>query len=134
LFLIVGVFYDRCNTKDISRFGGVSAKAPKLALFFMISVLASIGLPGTSGFIGELFVIFASSTISWPIATIASFGILFSAVYMLHLYRQVMLGKIHNSEIESFEDLNYSEIISIAPLCILIICLGFAPNLILKLI
>lgn len=134
LFLIVGTLYERLHTKEIEQYGGVASRMPVLAVFFMISILGSVGLPGTSGFIGEFFSILGAYKVNILVASIIALGIILGAMYMLKLYKQVMLGAINNKEILNFRDLNLHEIISIAPLCFLIIYLGFMPNNIIKII
>ncbi|MCC8417033.1 MAG: NADH-quinone oxidoreductase subunit M [Rickettsia endosymbiont of Bryobia graminum] len=132
LFLIVGALYDRMHTKEIAKFGGVASKMPVLAVFFMISMLASIGLPGTSGFVGEFFSIFGIYKYSIISSCIAALGIILGAVYMLKLYKNVMLGEITNHNVRDLRDLYLYEIFAIVPLCFLIIYLGLKPNIILK--
>jgi len=134
LFLIVGTLYERLHTKEIEQYGGVASRMPVLAVFFMISILGSIGLPGTSGFIGEFFSILGAYKANILVASIIALGIILGALYMLKLYKQVMLGAINNQEILNFRDLNLHEIISIAPLCFLIIYLGFMTNNIINII
>lgn len=134
LFLIVGALYDQLHTKEIEQYGGVASKMPILAVFFMISMLGSVGLPGTSGFIGEFFSILGAYQINILVASVMALGIILGAVYMLKLYKQIMLGDVTNKEILNFRDLNSYEIISIAPLCLLIIYLGFLPNNVLGII
>jgi NADH-quinone oxidoreductase subunit M len=131
LFLIVGMLYDRHHTKEINKYGGVAASMPVLATLFMIAMLGSIGLPGISGFIGEFLAILGIFSAD-PIAGIAcSFGIILGAIYMLKLYRDVMLGKTGNKEIIAFEDLKIYEKIALMPLIILIIYIGIRPSCIL---
>jgi len=133
LFLIVGALYERNHTKEIDKYGGVASKMPVLASFFMISMLGSIGLPGTSGFISEFLSILGVFKANKIIACIAAFGVVLGAVYMLNLYRKIMLGEITNKTVGSFEDLYLYEIIAIAPLCILIIYLGIFPSTVISL-
>lgn len=132
LFLIVGVLYERNHTKEINKYGGVAVKMPILAVFFMISMLGSIGLPGTSGFIGEFFSIFGIFKVNNFIAVFAGFGIVLGAIYMLKLYKHVMLGRITNENIHDFKDLEIYEIVALIPLVIMIIYFGLIPETIMK--
>ncbi|XVN43286.1 MAG: NADH-quinone oxidoreductase subunit M [Candidatus Rickettsia vulgarisii] len=132
LFLIIGTLYDRMHTKEIAKFGGVASKMPVLAIFFMISMLASIGLPGTSGFVGEFFSIVGIYKYNIISSCIAALGIILGAVYMLKLYKNIMLGEVTNNNVRDLRDLYLYEIFAIAPLCFLIIYLGLRPIIILK--
>jgi len=134
LFFIIGVLYERNHTKQINLYGAVSNKMPNLAIIFMISVLGSIGLPGTSGFIGELFNIIGIFKSNYLCAIFITFGIVLSAVYMLKLYRKVMLGPVTNQSVLTFPDLYNYELLGLTPLVVLIIYLGLIPNNILKII
>ena len=132
LFLIVGTLYERLHTKEIAKYGGVASKMPVLATFFMIAMLGSVGLPGTSGFIGEFLSLLGIYKVNVVATFIAALGIILGAVYMLKLYKEVMLGEITNKEIMHFRDLYKYEIISIAPLILLIIYFGLVPSSILN--
>lgn len=132
LFLIVGTLYERLHTKEIAKYGGVASKMPVLATFFMIAMLGSVGLPGTSGFIGEFLSLFGIYKVNVIATFLAALGIILGAVYMLKLYKEVMLGEITNKEIINFRDLYSYEIISIAPLVLLIIYFGLMPSSILN--
>ncbi|AAY62109.1 proton-translocating NADH-quinone oxidoreductase, chain M family protein [Rickettsia felis str. Pedreira] len=132
LFLIVGTLYERLHTKEIAKYGGVASKMPVLATFFMIAMLGSVGLPGTSGFIGEFLSLLGIYKVNVIATFIAALGIILGAVYMLKLYKEVMLGEITNKEIMHFRDLYKYEIISIAPLILLIIYFGLMPSSILN--
>ncbi|MCC8462727.1 MAG: NADH-quinone oxidoreductase subunit M [Rickettsia endosymbiont of Ecitomorpha arachnoides] len=132
LFLIVGTLYERLHTKEIAKYGGVASKMPVLATFFMIAMLGSVGLPGTSGFIGEFLSLLGIYKVNVAATFIAALGIILGAVYMLKLYKEVMLGEITNKEIIHFRDLYKYEIISIAPLILLIIYFGLMPSSILN--
>ncbi|WP_392505663.1 NADH-quinone oxidoreductase subunit M [Rickettsia sp. 2024-CO-Wats] len=132
LFLIVGTLYERLHTKEIAKYGAVASKMPVLATFFMIAMLGSVGLPGTSGFIGEFLSLLGIYKVNVVATFIAALGIIFGAVYMLKLYKAVMLGEITNKEIMHFRDLYKYEIISIAPLILLIIYFGLMPSSILN--
>ncbi len=130
LFLIIGILYSRTNTFNFSDYGGVAIKAPKLARIFMILVLASIGLPGTSGFIGEFFTLLGMMHISVFYTVEASLGIIFSTIYMLRLYHKIMLGSITNKEINQFTDIDGIELITLIAIVIPIIFLGIFPEII----
>lgn len=131
LFLIVGMLYERNHTKEISRYGGVATKMPILATFFMIAMLGSVGLPGSSGFVGE-FLSIVGTFEALPFAgIICAFGVILGAVYMLKLYRCVMFGEVTNENINNFEDLKRYEIASLLPIIILVIYIGILPSAIL---
>ena len=132
LFLIVGVVYDRLHTREIKAYGGVSDVMPKFAFFFMIMMLASVGLPGTSGFVGELLVLIGIWKINIYFAILTATGLILGATYMLWLYRRVMFGTIVNVEVQSLKMLNAREIIIFVPLTFFIIFLGLYANPLLK--
>ncbi|AFC70735.1 NADH-quinone oxidoreductase subunit M [Rickettsia australis] len=132
LFLIVGTLYERLHTKEIVKYGGVASKMPMLATFFMIAMLGSVGLPGTSGFIGEFLSLLGIYKVNVAATFVAALGIILGAVYMLKLYKEIMLGEITNKELMHFRDLYKYEIISIAPLILLIIYFGLMPSPILN--
>ena len=130
LFLIVGVVYDRMHTREISAYGGLVHRMPVYATFFMLFTMANVGLPGTSGFIGEILTMVGGFHASTWAAFGAALGVIFSAVYMLTLYRRTVFGKITNPDLNTIKDMNRIEWICIAPLAILTILFGVAPNLI----
>jgi len=132
LFLIVGTLYERLHTKEIAKYGGVASKMPLLATFFMVAMLGSVGLPGTSGFIGEFLSLLGIYKVNIMATFLAALGIILGAVYMLKLYKEVMLGEITNKDILNFKDLYSYEIISISPLILLIIYFGLMPSSILN--
>lgn len=134
LFLSVGMLYDRHHTKEISAYGGVAEKMPIFASFFMIYVLGSVALPGTSGFIGEFFSLVGLFSYSKIACYFAASGIFLGAIYMLLLYKSVMFGEISNDEVRSFKDLTKYEIIVSLPLVFLVIYFGIFPNSILGLL
>jgi NADH-quinone oxidoreductase subunit M len=134
LFMIVGVLYERGHTKEINKYGGVAKKMPILAVFFMISMLGSVGLPGTSGFIGEFFSIVGVFSVDGLMAIGLASGVILGAIYMLGLYRNVMLGEIKNQEVAYFNDVTLYELLALLPLIILIIYIGIVPNSILNLL
>ncbi|EMH80213.1 NADH dehydrogenase subunit M [alpha proteobacterium HIMB114] len=134
LFLCVGVVYDRMHTREISEYGGVVNIMPKYAVMFMVFTLGSLGLPGTSGFVGEILVLIGSFKYNYWIAFFAATGVILSACYSLWLYRRVVFGKITNEKIRNLTDLNKNEYLILTPLLIMTIILGFYPALILDLI
>ena len=128
LFLSVGVIYDRMHTRLISSYGGIVSIMPKYAILLMIFVLGSIGLPGTSGFIGEFLILLSAFKKNILVATIASLGVIFAAAYMLWLYKRVIFGKLLNDELKKMNDLNRSEVITLWSLAIPTIFFGFYPE------
>jgi NADH-quinone oxidoreductase subunit M len=128
LFLCVGVVYDRMHSRLISTYGGVASIMPKYALLFMIFILASIGLPGTSGFVGEFLILIGAFKKSFLVATIASLGIVLGAAYMLWLYKRVVFGQVINKDLLKMLDLNKSEIFILTSLAIPILFFGFYPE------
>jgi NADH-quinone oxidoreductase subunit M len=134
LFLCVGVIYDRMHTREISKYGGVVNVMPKYAIMFMVFTLGSLGLPGTSGFIGEILVLIGAFKFNYWIAFFAAIGVILSACYSLWLYRRVVFGEIINDQIKSLKDLNKNEYLILTPLLIMILILGFYPALLLDLI
>ena len=128
LFLSVGVVYDRNHTRLIKKYGGLVAVMPKYGIVFMIFALGSLGLPGTSGFIGEFLILMGTFKKNFLVATIASLGVILGAAYMLWLYKRVVFGEIVNEEIKSMEDLKNFEILILSLLAIPIIFFGFYPD------
>ena len=94
LFLCVGVIYDRMHTREIARYGGLAARMPAYALVFMVFTMASVGLPGTAGFVGEFLVLVGAFKVSFWVAILGSMGMILGAVYMLYLYRRVVFGAL----------------------------------------
>ncbi|WOR16236.1 NADH-quinone oxidoreductase subunit M [Hyphomonas sp. FCG-A18] len=130
LFLIVGVVYDRMHTREIAAYGGLVGKMPVYATLFMLFTMANVGLPGTSGFVGEILTMAGAFQASTWAAFGAALGVIFSAVYMLTLYRRVMFGEMTNPALEGIQDVNTKELICLVPLAIGTILLGVMPNLI----
>jgi NADH-quinone oxidoreductase subunit M len=128
LFLCVGVLYDRTHSRLISNYGGIVSIMPKYAVVFMIFTLAAIGLPGTSGFIGEFLILLGAFQKSFIVAAIASLGVIFAAAYMLWLYKRVVFGNLINKELLKIPDLNKSEIFVLWSLAIPILFFGFYPE------
>ena len=133
LFLSVGVVYDRMKTREIKNFRGLVNIMPKYAIMFMIFTLGALGLPGTSGFIGELLILMGTFKKSFLAATIASVGVILGAAYMLWLYKRIIFGELLSTiKKEIMPDLKRDEIFILSTLAILIIFLGFYPEPIIK--
>ena len=131
LFLCVGVLYDRVHSRLISSYGGIVNVLPKYSLVFSIFMLGALGLPGTSGFVGEILILIGAFQKSFLVAILASIGIILGAAYMLWLYKRVVFGKLEKSELKELKDLNLSEGIILFSLVALVLFFGFYPNLIL---
>ncbi len=131
LFLCVGVLYDRTHSRLISSYGGVVNILPKYSLVFAIFMLGAVGLPGTSGFVGEILVLLGTFQKNFLVAIIASIGLVLGAAYMLWLYKRVIFGKLEKKEIAELKDLNFSEGLILFLLAGLTLFFGFYPNLIL---
>ncbi len=129
LFLCVGVIYDKMHTRKISFYGGLVNRMPIFASVFMIFMLASVGLPGTSGFVGEFLVIIGAFKFSSIIAIGAASGIVISAVYMLYLYKRIFFGILTNEKLKEILDLDLREKIILFPLVISVILIGIFPNI-----
>jgi len=128
LFLIVGVVYDRLHTHAIDRFDGLVHRMPVYALIFMAFMLASVGLPGTSGFVGEFLVIVGVFQVNTWVALLAGTGIILGAAYMLYLYRRVVFGTMTKDDIKDFTDLSPREIAVFAPLVLVMLWMGIYPS------
>tara|TARA_Y100000590_G_scaffold70455_1_gene76962 strand:+ start:852 stop:2348 length:1497 start_codon:yes stop_codon:yes gene_type:complete len=128
LFLCVGVVYERHHTRLISKYGGLVSIMPKYAIVFMVFTLGAIGLPGTSGFVGEFLILMGAFKKSFLVATIASLGVILGAAYMLWLYKRIVFGELINNELKSMIDLKKFELIILASLVIPIIFFGFYPE------
>jgi NADH-quinone oxidoreductase subunit M len=128
LFLCVGVVYDRMHTRDIAAYGGLVQRMPRYAVAFMIFTMANVGLPGTSGFIGEfLTLVGAFQANSW-VAFFATTGVILSAAYALYLYRRVIFGVIEKPNLMNIADLSRREIVILAPLVVLVLYYGVHPQ------
>ena len=130
LFLCVGVIYDRMHTREIAFYGGVVHKMPVYAAIFGLFAMANVGLPGTSGFIGEIMTMVGGFQVAWWVGSIAAIGVIVSAVYMLTVYRDVVFGEITNPKLEGIRDMSMIELVCIVPLALLTLLFGVAPNLI----
>jgi len=128
LFLCVGVVYDRYHSRMISSYGGLVNIMPKYALVFMIFTLAALGLPGTSGFVGEFLILVGVFQTNIIVAVLASLGVILVAAYMLWLYRRVIFGKVVSSEIKDMKDLNKTEIYIFASIAFLTLFFGIYPE------
>jgi NADH-quinone oxidoreductase subunit M len=127
LFLCVGVVYDRMHTREIAAYGGLVNRMPVYALVFMIFTLANIGLPGTSGFIGEFLTSLGAFKTSTWVAFLATFGMILSAAYALYLYRRMMFGALEKPSLRTISDLGLREIVVFTPLVLLVLYFGFYP-------
>ena len=127
LFLCVGVVYDRLHSRMISSYGGLVSYLPKYSFLFIVFALAALGLPGTSGFLGEFLVLTGAFQKSYLAAMLATFGVVLGAAYMLWLTKRVIFGTINNVKIKNLSDVNKSEIIMLATLAFFVIFFGFYP-------
>ena len=132
LFLCVGVIYDRLHTRDISQYGGIVRNMPRYATIFMIFMLASVGLPGTSGFVGEFLALLGAFQANTAIAAFAATGVILGAAYMLYLYRRVVFGPVTNNEAAAMPDVDYREMMIFIPIIALVIWLGVQPGYVLE--
>ena len=128
LFLCVGVIYDRIHTREIARYGGLVERMPKYAIVFMVFMLASVGLPGTSGFVGEFLILVGAFQVNTWVAALATTGIILGAAYMLYLYRRVIFGKLEKEDLKSILDLKPREIAIFVPLIIVTLWMGIWPS------
>ena len=132
LFFSVGVLYERTHSRLIANYGGIVSIVPKYAVVLMIFTLGGVGIPGTSGFIGEFLILMGAFKKNILVATIASLGVILAAAYMLWMYKRVVFGKIINKNLLSLKDLNKTELLILCSLSILIIFFGFFPDPIIK--
>jgi len=132
LFLCVGVVYDRLHTREIARYGGLADTMPKYAAVFMVFTLASIGLPGTSGFVGEFLALIGAFEVNTWVAFFATTGMILSAAYMLYLYRRIIFGVITRADVRAMLDLHWREVVVFAPMIALVLWMGIYPNSFLK--
>lgn len=130
LFLCVGVLYDRMHTKRIAEFGGVTSVMPQFAMFFMLFAMASVGLPGTSGFVGEFTILAGVFQYDKSFAMLLAVSMVLGAAYMLYLYKNVMYGEIHNGRLFAIHDLRTNEYIALFLIGILVLFIGVYPKLI----
>jgi NADH-quinone oxidoreductase subunit M len=128
LFLCVGVIYDRMHTREIAAYGGLVNRMPIYAFAFMVFTFANVGLPGTSGFIGEFLTLLGTYRINTWVATLATIGTILSAAYALWLYRRVIFGKLTKPSLLNIKDIGWREGVILAPLVVLTIVLGVYPK------
>jgi NADH-quinone oxidoreductase subunit M len=127
LFLSVGIIYDRMHTREISAYGGLVDRMPLYAFCFMVFTLANIGLPGTSGFVGEFLSLTGAYRVNSWVAVLATTGIILSAAYALWLYRRLIFGSLEKPSLKFIQDLTWREITVMTPLVLLTIFFGFYP-------
>ncbi len=128
LFLCVGVLYDRTSSRMIKTFGGVVNYLPNFSLIFIIFVLGALGLPGTTGFVGEFLVLLGAFKINYLVAILASTGVVLCAAYMLWMAKRVVFGETNNTMISKLKDVNYLEASILVVLCIVSLVFGFYPE------
>jgi len=132
LFLCVGVVYDRMHTREIAAYGGLVDRMPLYAMAFMVFTLANVGLPGTSGFIGEFMTLIGTFKVSVPTAVFATTGVILSAAYALWLYRKIIFGALVKPSLMSIKDLTFREGLTLFPLVALTLLFGIYPNPVLE--
>jgi len=128
LFLCVGVIYDRMHTREISAYGGLVHKMPSYAMVFMLFMMASVGLPGTGGFVGEFLVLVGLFKANTWVAGFILLGVILSAAYMLYMYRRVVFGPLEKDAVKKMLDMNSREILVFAPLVVLTLWMGIYPT------
>jgi NADH-quinone oxidoreductase subunit M len=128
LFLCVGVIYDRMHTREIARYGGLGDRMPGYALIFLFFTLASMGLPGTSGFIGEFMVLVGAFKVNFWVSLLGSTGMILGAAYALWLYRRIIFGSITRDDLRSILDVTPREIAIFTPLIFLTFWMGIYPS------
>jgi NADH-quinone oxidoreductase subunit M len=127
LFLCVGVIYDRMHTREIDAYGGLVNRMPAYALIFMLFTMANVGLPGTSGFIGEFLTLMGVFQVNTWVAAVATTGVILSAAYALWLYRRVVMGDLIKESLKSITDMTARERAIFAPLVVMTLLLGVYP-------
>jgi NADH-quinone oxidoreductase subunit M len=132
LFLCVGVIYDRMHTREIAAYGGLVNRMPLYAVTFMIFTMANVGLPGTSGFVGEFLTLAGAFVANSWVALFATTGVVLSAAYALYLYRRVVFGPLDKPSLQSISDLTARELVLFVPLIALTIYYGLRPGPILE--
>jgi NADH-quinone oxidoreductase subunit M len=125
------VIYDRMHTREIAAYGGLVNRMPVYAAVFMVFTLANVGLPGTSGFVGEFLTLLAAFKVNTWVAFLATTGVVLSAAYALYLYARVVFGKLEKKELVSIADLNWREVATLAPLVALTVLFGIWPGAVL---
>jgi len=134
LFLCVGVIYDRMHTRDIDAYGGLVVRMPAYAAIFMLFTMANVGLPGTSGFVGEFLTLIGVFQVNTWIGVLAATGVILSAGYALYLYRRVVFGDLIKESLKSITDMDRREKVIFAPLVVMTLLLGVYPSLVLDII
>jgi len=132
LFLCVGVVYDRLHTREIARYGGLVHNMPKYAIVFGFMTMASVGLPGTSGFVGEFLVLLGAFQDNTWVAALAATGLILGAAYALWLLRRIVFGKLVKPDLKAMYDMNMREIALFVPLVIVVLWMGIYPSSFLK--
>jgi len=132
LFMVVGVVYDRIHSREIGSYGGLAERMPGYAAVFMLFMLASVGLPGTSGFVGEILTIIGVFQVNSWVALLAATGMILGAAYMLWLYRRVIFGALVQDHLRAIRDLRPHEVAAFAPLALLVLLMGIYPSLFLE--
>jgi len=127
LFLCVGIVYDRIHSREIAAYGGLVNRMPIYAFTLMVFTLANVGLPGTSGFVGEFLTLIGAFQVNTWVATLATTGVILSAAYMLWLYRRVIFGRLEKETLKLIADMNAREIAVMAPLVVLTVFFGIYP-------
>ena len=130
LFFCVGVIYDRMHTREIAFYGGLVKQMPVFAAFLLFFTMANVGLPGTSGFVGEILTMVGAYQVNPWVAAGAALGMILSAVYALHLYREVVFGEVTNPKLETITDMTSREVLILAPLALFTLILGVYPSLV----
>jgi NADH-quinone oxidoreductase subunit M len=128
LFLIVGVVYDRLHSREIETYGGLVHRMPAYALVFMVFMLASVGLPGTSGFVGEFLILVGAFQANTWVAAFTALGVILGAAYMLYLYRRVIFGQLTKDHLKAILDLSPREVAVFAPLLLMVVWMGVYPE------
>ena len=127
LFLVVGIVYDRIHSREISSYGGLVHRMPFYALIFMVFMLASVGLPGTSGFVGEFLILIGTFQVNTWVALLGATGVIIGAAYMLYLYRRVIFGELTKEDLKKILDVSPREIAVFAPLILIVFFMGIYP-------
>ncbi|MBF0623332.1 MAG: NADH-quinone oxidoreductase subunit M [Magnetococcales bacterium] len=128
LFLLVGVVYDRLHTREIARFGGLVHPMPVYAVIFMIFTMASVGLPGTNGFVGEFLILLGAFLHNKAVAAVAATGLVLGAAYMLWMFKKVVFGEVVHADVRGLQDLTTRELLLFAPLLVLVFWMGLYPG------
>jgi NADH-quinone oxidoreductase subunit M len=128
LFLCVGVVYDRMHTREIAAYGGLVNRMPLYAMVFLVFTMANVGLPGTSGFVGEFLALIGTFKVNIPTAVAATLGVILSAAYALWLYRKIVFGALVKPSLATIKDLTFREGLTLAPLVVLTILFGVYPK------